>query len=159
MQMLEHFEGVDTSDETGIVEGTTFGFVKHPHDIYKGENFSICELGGARVAVFFVEGPLPPARRAQIAAARPDRIGTIMFAEVPKGSEPMIEAEVRTPGADRYTAYGFAAAVAARNHGAFDIERTSCVVRFPSATVAVSIDFDGDSESFFGTATLEPASR
>ena len=106
--------------------------------------------------MFLVELSRSEALRAAIAAVKPDWIDAIVFEEVPDRSQPVIDAELRAPETIPFTLFGFAAAGVAQSHGAFDHKARSVIVRFSQATVAVTIDFDVDAESFFGEATIEP---
>lgn len=156
---FDHVKTLDL-DGWGIVEGVSFRVTDDARAMVRNTAFSVCRVDSQRIAVFFVEVELTQARRAEIAAAKPDWLDVIVFAEVDPSSNPevaVIDAQIATPEDASPTACAIAAVVVVESHGAFQFYPRSYLVRLPRIAVEISMQFDGDSASWHGEAVIPAA--
>ena len=158
----EAFDHVVIDDRTGVFKEGALEFSDEVHARSLYTTFSTLTVGGERFAVFYVELPLPPAERAAICAAKPDWIDAIVFAEVAPESNrerAVIDAETDSAAKARGTTCAFATAIVVEGHGAFKFVPKSYLVRLRGGPIEVTMDFDWDSESWHGEASVrsEPA--
>jgi hypothetical protein len=156
------FESVSLREEWGVADAT--GFHLHDTDNYEPHwmkrvdpvtHFTVCRIDGRQVAVF-AQTPVPAEARAELTSRKPDWLDAVVYASVisdPRAEVAVIDAQVTSSDDADLEACAFATACVAINYGLFEVVPTSYAIRFEGrSTVRVSMDFDWDSESWFGEA-------
>jgi hypothetical protein len=154
---VETFDHIVLDQRTGVFKAGALEFSDDVHAATRYTTFSFLTVGGARIAVFFVEDPLRSSDRAEISAAKPDWLDAIVFAEIaPESNRERAVIDAGRSGAERarITTCAFAAALVVWSHGAFKVVPKSYLVRLPGGSIEVTMSFDWDSESWHGEAVL-----
>jgi hypothetical protein len=156
------FDSVSTREEWGIADAMGFHLHDSAHAARRHEAtgfaFTVCRIDGRQVAVF-IEPPVPAEARAGLASRKPDWLDAVVFASEisdPRAEVAVIDAQVTSSDDADLETCGFATACVAFAHGLLEAVPASCAIRFEGrSTVRVSIDFDWDSESWFGEAARD----
>jgi hypothetical protein len=156
----KRFDSVTIGDEWGVAGAAGF----HQTETYRaaphGYPFSVCRIDGRQIAVF-IEMPVPEEIRAELASLKPAWLDTMVYATAiadPHSEAAVIEADALKADDAEWEMYAFATACVAFNLGLFTVVPKSYFVRFEGrASVRVSMEFDDDTESWFGEAATEPS--
>ncbi|NTX29215.1 hypothetical protein HT746_19115 [Burkholderia pyrrocinia] len=151
-------DSVSISEEWGIADIAGFHLGQTYRDMPSGFPFSVCRIDGRQIAVF-IEMEVPVETRADLASRKPDWLSEVVYASVlsdPRAEVAVIEAHVQSPGNEGLQIRAFATACVAFGLGLFKVVPRSYLVRFEAhPPVRVSLQFDDDTESWFGEAALD----
>lgn len=154
------FDIVVIGEAWGVADPTGFHQTEsHRYAPPDGYPFSVCRIDGRQVAVF-IEMPVPVEARAELTSRKPEWLAAIVYARAasdPGAEVAVIDAHIEPDDAG-LPICGFATACVAFNLGLFRVTPTTYLVRFEGGgTVRVSMEFDDESESWFGEAACEPS--
>ncbi len=142
----------------GIADTAGFRFTEFHRYVPSAFPFSVCRIDGRQVAVF-IEVEVPAEVRPDLALRKPDWLDAIVYARVlsdPYAEVAVIEAHAQNSGNAGLQMCAFATACTAFDLGLFKVEPRSYLVRLDARTaVRVSIQFDDDTESWFGESTVD----
>jgi hypothetical protein len=158
------FDSVSIRDENvGVADATGFHFYESHRDALvalaaqSGFTFSVCRIDGRQIAVF-IDMDVPEEARADLTSRKPDWVDAVVYARLisePRAEIAVIDACVAGYADTELGAWAFATTCVAFNYGLFQIVPSNYVVRFGTrATVHVSMEFDGDAESWFGESAV-----
>jgi hypothetical protein len=153
----KRFDSVSLRDEWGAADESGFRLHDSCDPSRPGFPFSVCRIAGKQVAVF-VDREVPAAVRAELASRRPESLHAVVFARVisePRAEVAVIEAHASSTDDAELEACAFAAACGAFSFGLFAVTPSRYSIRFEGCSVvAVTMDFDADSGSWFGEAAI-----
>lgn len=145
------YRGGQTRDGWGWFDGAAFWLQDSVYGAPDHVPFTICDLGGAAIAVI-VEHPRTPELHARLAAAsRPpwiDAVGQATRVSAPDARVALVEADLVAPADFDRPAFAVAAAIVLTSHGLFDREPESYQVRVGDESFTFATTFDWDTESW-----------
>ena len=146
-------------DDWGVADAAGFQLYEDPQPYTPGFPFIACRIDGRQVAVF-IDMEVPVEARANLEPLKPDWLDALVYAKLDSDAyaeAAVIDAHVvQSPDGAGLETCAFATAYAAFALGLFQVEPTSYLVRFEArAPVRVVADFDWDTESWFGEATMD----
>ncbi len=145
------FEGAKTREGWGVFDESGFRLQDGPYMTPDQAPFTICEVGGAAIAMV-VDYPRTSELHARLAAAsRPpwiDAVGQTVRTSPPDALVARVDADlIAPPDLDR-RAFAFAAAIVLYSHGLFDREPERYQVRVGDQSFTFVMTFDDDTESW-----------
>lgn len=157
----KRFDAVAIGEAWGVADPAGFHqYESHHYPPPDGYPFSVCRIDGRQVAVF-IELRVPAEARAELASRKPEWLNGIVYAKAisdPAAQIAVIEAQVLNPDDAELQMCAFATACVAFNLGLFKVVPERYVVRFEGrASVRLSMEFDDDTETWFGEAGCEPS--
>ena len=143
------FQGGKTREGWGVFDESGFRLQDRPYRNRDEVPFTICELGGAAIAMV-VDYPRTPELHARLAAAsRPpwiDAIGQTTRTSPPDALVARVDADlIAPPDLDR-RAFAFAATIVLYSHGLFDREPERYQVHVGDQSFTFVMRFDDETE-------------
>jgi hypothetical protein len=160
MQTRTRFESVVLLEASGYAGVDGFHLEDNARaGLGRGFEFSVCSIASQQIAVMFGQ-QFPPTMRANLASRKPDWLDAVVHAELASNADSkwaVIDAEIIAPADAEPTRCAFATACVAFGVGAFKVVPERYLVRLGQRSVQVTMDFNDDTESWYGEVMTEAA--